>query len=303
MRFFALTLFGIYQLGRASHKQAANGGATAHSPISGGDAALTQEKMLKIETALEHLDIPRGYIEACFSAIGMEAGSSSDLMPVCIAGMDAQFAHEIKLKNFKTILEKLRESLNAKELAEIKTKKYQEEIIQAKGKLVMAELEPNRLRRDSGVEAAADKVAKVEPEEEELASYFAKLEQAGAELEITGEIERLNQRLEKSKIAEAGARHAHETELLHLKAALEDLHVPDYAIKSCLTQMGLDKDHSATLMRIARQESSPADGAILKYERTLEKLRKYYGNNRYFEPCLRGIEFANVFMVLKLRNV
>jgi len=296
MRFFALTLFGIYQLGRASHKQAANGGATAHSPPILD--ALTQEKMLKIKTALEHFDPPRDFIAACFSAIGMEAGSASDLMPACIAGMDAQFAHEIKLKNFKTVLEKLRESFDAKELAEIKRKKYkknEERIHELNGILVMAELERNKLR-DSGVEAAADKVAEVEPEEKELASYFAKLE-------LADEIERLNQGVEESKIAQASAIDAHETELLHLKAALEDLHVPDYAIKSCLTQMGLDKDHSATLMRIARQESSPADGAILKYERTLEKLRKYYGNNRYFEPCLRGIEFANVFMVLKLRNV
>jgi hypothetical protein len=293
MRFLALTFFGIYQLGRASqnHQQQLSPNPHGDAPLLPEEeerflaAGAKQEKLLEIKTAMENEGMSRKYIEVCFHAMEKEADSATDRMKYeCVAGLDALFAHQQKLKKFKTFLEKLRESSEAMHKAELKRDRaelsynYQVEQFDKVEKLI-GELEA-KLRE---VEAAVDKDAEAESEQKKLGLSYARMER----IRIAFDIEELHNQVEESKVAETAARHAHETALLHLKAALEDLHIPEIAIQSCFTQMGLNKDHVAEVMKTARQESNPEDAAKLNYERTLKKLREYDWG--VFEPCLQAI--------------
>jgi hypothetical protein len=133
MRFLAITLFGIYQIGRSSlvlepapkdwqSRTSTRGGQSSlatiyeevKAPLPGPfvdteyeeflAADAKQEKMRKIKTAMEHLDIPRGYIEACLVAMDAERGrhvmSFAGVAP--ITEIAEKLNLEEKLGKFKT---------------------------------------------------------------------------------------------------------------------------------------------------------------------------------------------------------
>jgi len=227
------------------------------------DADKRTQALLKLKTAMENQGMSREYIEVCFRA--MEADSATDRMKYeCVAGLDALFAHQQKLEKFKTVIEKLGESSVAKLMAILERKR--------KEQAYFDRFQEYLTLNERSAEAT---------DQERVLRQLQNLELLSFGFEFDG----IDEQVEESEAAET---------LLHLKAlkaALEDLHIPEIAIQSCLTQMGLGADHVAEVMRIARQESSPEDAAKLNYERTLEKLTEYYGIDEHFDKCLQAIEW------------